>query len=231
MKRERFKAFKNIFEPTTIKALDWLISHHIFDGLVGPIKLGKEANVMLATKEEKDRVIKFAVKIYRISACDFKRMSTYLKADPRFKVPKRRRAIILLWAEREFKNLARLFKKHVRVPEPIAIKDNVLVMEFIGDEQAAPLLYKSKPSNPEKFFSELLKQIRLMLNAGLVHGDLSAFNLVNWNEKPVLLDLSHAMPLKARIAPQLLDRDLTQINSFFSKLIDPKKPKILQIGL
>lgn len=220
--KEEFKVYKNVFDKSTIKAVFDLMAKGIIKGIESPIKIGKESNIFSAIREN-EKEERVALKIYRISACDFKKMKKYLLLDPRYKVGNSRKTIVLQWAKREFSNLTKCYKNKVSVPKPIARKDNVIVMEFIGNKEieempiSASLLKEKIPKNPEKFFLELAKEIRNMyLNAKIIHGDLSEFNILNFNEKPVIIDLSHGLP--AIGYKEFLRRDIENIIRFFKKL-------------
>ena len=104
----------------------------------------------------------------------------------------------------------------VVVPKPIAIKNNVLVEELIGEP--APQLKDSHPDDPKKFLKLIIDQIKLLYKGGLIHGDLSAFNILNHNEKPYLIDFSQATLIKTPNSEELLERDLKNILQFFKKL-------------
>lgn len=80
--------------------------------------------------------------MYRTYTTEFRRIWEYLAADPPRigYLPKDMRKLVFVWTRREFKNLQRAMKYAVRVPEPMAFRNNVLVMEFIGDETPAPRL-------------------------------------------------------------------------------------------
>jgi len=228
MKVERFKIYKDVFEPTTINALWKLITRGIIEGLESPIKIGKESNVFSALTKNKERL---AVKIYRIEDCNFKRMYDYLSMDTRFKSQRGRRAIVLTWAKREYRNLAKAYEAGISVPKPIALCDNVLIMEFIGEKSpgkhpsAAPLL-KDSIDNPKEMFSRLLLNLSKLYNkTKLVHGDLSEFNILNLNERPVIIDLSHATI--TRDAGNLFERDVKNICRFFNKFNMKLEPEQL----
>ena len=228
MKVEKFKIYKDVFEPTTINALWKLITRGIIEGLESPIKIGKESNVFSALTKNKERL---AVKIYRIEDCNFKRMYDYLSMDTRFKSQRGRRAIVLTWAKREYRNLNKAYEAGISVPKPIALCDNVLVMEFIGEKSpekhpaAAPLL-KDSIDNPKEMFSKLLLNLSKLYNkTKLVHGDLSEFNILNLNEKPVIIDLSHATI--TRDAGNLFERDVKNICRFFNKFNMKLEPEQL----
>ena len=96
------------------------------------------------TKEGTD----LAVKIYLTSSAEFKSgMHKYIEGDPRFKDVKHdTRSLIAVWAQKEFRNLREADAAKVRVPKPIAVKSNVVVMEFIGKEGVSALVFKGAAS-------------------------------------------------------------------------------------
>ena len=128
--------------------------------------------------------------------------------------------MIFAWAQKEFRNLEQASRAKVRVPEPIAVKNNVLVMEFIGkDGVNAPSLKEQAPDDPEKVYGVLLTYLeRLYRKADLVHGDLSEYNVMMWKGKPVIFDVAQAVPTSHPMAAFFLRRDLTNVNRFFSRL-------------
>jgi RIO kinase 1 len=93
-------------------------------------------------------------------------------------------------------------------------------MTFIGsDGVPAPLLKELPPSDPVKFYDKILKEVQLMYNeANLTHGDLSEYNIMNWEETPVLFDLSQAVLRSHPHAEELLERDIKNLNRYFRRL-------------
>ena len=222
--REEFKTRHNVFDEFTNRNLFKLISEGYFKGLIGPVSVGKESNVFAAQSIDK----KVIVKIYRLETCDFNRMFDYLKFDPRYTVlKKKRREIIFKWAQREYRNLLTARNCGVRVPTPITLKHNILVMEFIGDKDPAPMLKDRLPRAPKDFFKETVDFMSKLYRAGFVHGDLSGFNILNWNEKPVFIDFSQATQLRSPMAEELLVRDVKNIANFFQKLGLTANPELL----
>lgn len=213
---DKFKVKHNVFDEFTNRTLFKLISAGHFDGLESPIKIGKEANIFSAKKGDK-RVM---VKIYRLESCDFNRMFDYIKGDPRYVGLKgKRRKIIFAWVQREYRNLLKAREAGVRVPTPITFKNNILVLEFIGKEgHVAPMVKDQKPKDPEKFLEKIIENIRKMYKAGLVHADLSAFNILSLDEKPVFIDFSQSSTIKNTSAKEFLERDIRNIVIFFRKL-------------
>lgn len=223
--QEVFKTYKDVFDNYTIATILKLISKGMLDGLENPVSIGKEANIFTG----RTRGEQVMVKIYRIATCDFKRMYRYLEGDPRVKLPdKNRRRIIQAWAQREYRNLLKAREAGIRVPTPIAVLNNVLVMEFIGDENPAPKLKDAYPEKPEEFFNSIVNSLGKLYKAGLVHTDLSQFNILNHNEEPVFIDLSQATTLENPNAQEYLNRDIHNICKFFKKkglTIDEEKVK------
>ncbi|MEM1564323.1 MAG: RIO1 family regulatory kinase/ATPase, partial [Candidatus Bathyarchaeia archaeon] len=118
------------------------------------------------------------------------------------------------------KNLEQALAAKVRVPKPIAVRNNVLVMEFIGKNGiSAPSMKEQPPKNPERIYRMLITYLkRLYQKAELVHGDLSEYNIMIWRGRPVLFDMSQAVPLSHPMADFLLKRDIANINRFFNRL-------------
>ncbi|MEM4265780.1 MAG: serine protein kinase RIO [Candidatus Woesearchaeota archaeon] len=221
------KTFKNVFDNFTNVTILKLISKGQLDGLESPISIGKEANIFSALAQG-ERVM---VKIYRIATCDFNKMYDYLRADPRFPgLDKNRRKVVVLWARREYRNLLKAREAGVRVPTPRAVLNNVLVMEFIGDEGIpAPRIKDAIPENPKEFFEKVVNGMQKLHKAGLVHTDLSQFNILNYNEEPVFIDMSQATTLENPNAQEYLTRDIKNICTFFRKLgLDIDDEKIRQ---
>ncbi len=216
-KREKLKSFSHVFDEHTLRNIFKLSSQNYFEELKSPISIGKEANVFSATKDGEA----VAVKIYRTSA-NFKRMYEYMAPDPRFTgLKKTKMNIIITWAKKEYRNLLRARAARVRVPTPIAVTQNVLVLEFIGTNfQAAPQLIKSDPTDPQDFFNRIMKEVKILYKeARLIHSDLSAFNILNFNDDPVIIDFSHAVDPNYPDSLRYLKRDIANVcNHFNNKL-------------
>ncbi|MFC1686806.1 serine protein kinase RIO [Nanoarchaeota archaeon] len=212
--QERFKTLKGVFDEFTNRNL-FDLSKKYFDELVSPIFVGKESNVFLAKKGSK----KVIVKIYRIQNCNFNQMYSYIRKDSRYEFLKRKkREIIFAWTQREYKNLLTAEKAKLNSPKPIAIKHNVLVEEMIGDKEPALRLKDHHPDDPKEFLKQIIQQMKKLYGAGLVHGDLSAFNILNYNEKPYLIDFSQSTLTRSNNAEELLKRDVKNVLQFFKKL-------------
>ncbi len=214
--QERFRTEKGVFDQFTKRTLFKLSTQGHFDELLSPLFVGKESNVFIARKG----LGKVIVKIYRIQTCDFNQMYKYIRQDSRYdKLKKRRREIIFAWTQREFKNLHKAASEGVYAPKPIAVLNNVLVEEMIGTKEPAPQLKNSLIKDPAKCIATIITQIKkLYQKAGLVHGDLSAFNILYDGKKPVLIDFSQSTLAKSQNAHELLKRDLHNIATFAKKI-------------
>ncbi|MFC1728399.1 serine protein kinase RIO [Nanoarchaeota archaeon] len=214
--KEKFKTYQDVFDSHTIRNLFVLGSKGLFDeNSLSPIATGKEANVFAADSKN-GRVV---VKIYRVTTCDFNKMYEYIRTDPRFpKLTNKRRKVIFAWAKREYRNLLRAREKGVSVPTAHAFKDNILVMSLIGDEWPASKLKDEKPKDLKKFFEKTIDNMKKLKKAGLIHGDLSEFNILNHNDLPYFIDFSQCTQLNDPLSEELLTRDVKNMERFFNKL-------------
>ncbi len=217
MTQER-ATMEEVFDQSTLMIIYHFLSSGVINDLNGVVSSGKEARVYWgSTKEGEQR----AVKIYLTSSAEFKKgMMMYIEGDYRFKNVKHdTRSLISTWAQKEFRNLDAAKKAKIRVPNPIAIDRNVLVMEFIGkDGVSAPRLKEVPPKDPQKAYKQILTYMRrLYQKAELVHGDLSEYNLMSWKGKLVMFDMSQSVPTSHPLAQELLNRDITNVNKFFSR--------------
>jgi RIO kinase 1 len=210
---------ESVFDERTVFNLNKLLVNGPLKKIEGVISAGKEANVYLAYDMDD---IEVAVKIYKIDSNTSRWMRKYIVGDPRFKkIPNNVSKVIFLWASKEYKNLKRAYKVGLKVPKPIFIKNNILVMEYIGFETIpAPVLKDiRKPKDPIDLFNEILGFIKeLFQKAKLVHGDLSEFNILYHNQNPVIIDISQAVSIQHPKAEVYLARDIKNIFNYFEKL-------------
>ncbi|MBS3052240.1 MAG: serine protein kinase RIO [Candidatus Aenigmarchaeota archaeon] len=212
---EDIKISKGVFDRRTLLTLHNLINKKKIKSVDTILKEGKESNVFLGKDHSNNPI---AIKIYRIESCNFKNMWKYLIGDNRFRTVKKDKYFVVnLWCQREFKNMTLAYNANVDVPRPIFCKDNVLVMEFIGDGNfPAPRLIELR-TDGNSLYKKIVKDVRKLAKIGLVHGDLSAYNILI-HEKPYIIDLSHGMMLSNNESFDLLKRDIQNINKYFSKM-------------
>ena len=208
-----------VFDRITLKTLYKLANQGYIHLLNGAISTGKEANVFTGV-DDQGKIV--AVKIYRVTTSDFKKMQYYIQGDPRFNVKSNsKRQLINNWVLKEFKNLNRTYEAGVRVPQPIIAKNNILIMEFIGNSDGTParLMRQSKISNPQYVADKIIDYVKKLYNdAELVHGDLSGFNILMADDEPVIIDLSQSMVVDHPLTNELLNRDIDNLVKDFNKM-------------
>ncbi|MDX1747249.1 MAG: serine/threonine-protein kinase Rio1, partial [Halobacteriales archaeon] len=213
---DQFKVEGAVFDDATYAAIYKLVQDGHITALGGPISSGKEATVFEAYGPDETDV---AIKIYRINTSDFRQMREYLAGDPRFEgIGSDKKEVVVAWTRKEYANLERARRAGVRVPEPIAVERNVLVMEMIGVEgDAAPRLHDVHIENPETAFEAIREYMRRLFDAGLVHGDLSEYNVVVYEGELCVIDLGQAVTVHHPNAGEFLERDCRNIARFFDR--------------
>ncbi len=223
------KVVEGVIDTPTLKAVYKLLNRGTLRALYGAVSTGKEANVYRGIDAQGKAI---AVKIYRVTTAESDFMLEYIVGDPRFgRVRRRSRALITQWAMKEFKNLQRYHAARIRVPVPVDIQRNVLVMEFIGDAESgvpAPLLKDAELPSPVDTYNEIVDMIeRGYRVAQLVHADLSEYNILWW-DGPVFIDVSQAVLTGHDNATRYLYRDIQNISRFFRKLgVDTEEPEVI----
>src|SRR6059036_2444408 len=214
---ETRKTYEQVFDRAALLTIASLIGDGVIATLDYPVSTGKEASVFHAT-DAAGRAK--AVKIYRIANATFRNIAVYIEGDPRFKkVKKAIRPTLLAWAQKEYKNLVRMGDAGVRVPNPERVLDNVLVMEYIGDEtQPAPSLREVALEDPYAVFNDVVANMRGIRESELVHADLSEYNLLWWAGQVVVIDVGQAVPLDHPRAAEWFKRDVGNIARFFRRL-------------
>ena len=212
------KTVSEVFDKTTLILFGKLISDEIIEYLDFVISTGKEANIFRAVTP-KNKFL--AIKIFRTSTSTFKHIQKYIEGDPRFKGRySSRREIVFEWTKKEYKNLNILNEIKIPAPKPIFRKNNVLLMSYIGSKkEPAPQLKDIKITNPEELFDTIISYISIMFKkGGIVHADLSPYNILFFRNKPYLIDLGQGVLLEHPYALDFLKRDILNIVQFFNKL-------------
>lgn len=223
---EDYKIHDEVFDKITLLTLCDLANKGVIDLLYGVIKTGKEANTFLG-KHGDDSL---AVKIHRVGNRDYNKMLEYMDGDYRFTgMKKGKRSMVNLWVKKEFKNLKRT-AEHIRVPEPIAFKNNVIIMEFLGeDEIAYPMLKNVVLENPKKVFRKVKRDVKcLYQKAGLVHADLSEYNILMAGDEPIMIDFAQAVVREHPHAGEFLRRDVFNLTRFFGKYFNIDEEKVFE---
>ena len=220
-----------VFDRSVLKTIAQLMDKKIIKKMEFPISKGKEAYVFRAVGGENTEDPFLAVKIYMIETSPFKHMYDYIRGDPRFRgVKANKKEIVYAWAKKEFRNLKLCEEAKIHVPSPYYFQNNVLVMKFIGDEtMPAPLLNDIGPPDPKKNFKQIIRDMKKMYRVGLIHADVSEFNILVWNNELIIIDIGQGVALEHPMAEEFLKRDVENIIKYFSKFgIKADKEKILK---
>ena len=214
---DALKVAESVLDVETRTTLFNLRKKKVIEEMTGIISTGKEANVYHGYSP-KGREL--AIKIYRTSTNIFKTLQVYIIGDPRFSRIKRdQRSFIYAWSKKEFKNLSRAYNANVSIPEPITCVKDVVVMEFIG-KNGLPynIMKEEKLRKPHKVYKDVLQNLDKLYNgAGLVHADLSEYNML-YTPKVYFIDISQAVLLDHPYAEIFLYRDIKNINRYFKSL-------------
>lgn len=206
-----------VLDDPTVYALLKLIRSKAIKSLDYPLAHGKESAVFRGTRPDGSFA---AVKVYKYETTSFHTMDRYIEGDPRFaKARHALRPLIRQWAQKEFANLQACERAGVRAPRPFACRENVVVMEFLG-EGGIPYakLQDVILEDPEKTLKEILEDMRKLNRAGLVHADLSPYNIVYAGDLPYIIDVSQAVLLQHPRSQEFLEHDVRTILKYFAKL-------------
>lgn len=210
---DQLKVREDVFDEITLLSLYRLVHKGWLTAIGGSISTGKEANVFFGEKDGTD----LAIKIYRIRTANFNTMSEYIIGDRRFAgIRRTRKDIVFAWTRKEYSNLLRAHEAGLSVPRPLVWDRNILVMEFLGeDERPYPQLRLAELEDPAGAYREILDFIRVLYrDAGLVHADLSEYNILA-GDRLYFIDMGQAVTRDHPRALSFLARDIAQINRFF----------------
>ncbi len=217
--KEGIKIEEGVFDERTMLRLAKMFTKKIVSKLDYGIATGKEADVYVADPGSNVKAESVIIKIFRIETSSFGNRTKYIIGDPRFK--KLKPGIYNMvneWCKKEYGNLKIAEGAGVRAPKPYAFNGNVLAMEFIGtDGRASQKLKNVALDNPSETLRLILDDLKKLYDAGLVHGDVSEYNVLMKDGLPYLIDFGQAVVLKHPNATSFLERDVSNILSFFSR--------------
>lgn len=219
--KEEQKTDSGIFNERTMLYLSKFYNKGVIDKISYPIAKGKESDVYLGDAGESRFVgdAKYVcMKFFRIETSSFYKMRDYIEGDRRFGHVKRdKRSIILIWCKKEFGNLRMASNAGVRGPKPYMYNGSILALEFIGsdDGKPAPKLREVTLDDPEGMLDDIIENMKKLHAAGLVHSDMSEYNILVKDSLPWFIDMGQAVILKHPSALEFLERDVRNICSYF----------------
>ena len=198
-------------------ALNALVKGEVLEALGSSVGVGKEADVYEGFTPDKTRV---AIKFHRLGRTSFRdtrRKREYL-AD--------RRHISWLYqsrlaAENEYKALQLMFEAGVNVPKPISQNRHTIVMSYIEGHQLSDVAFLDVP---EEFLDDIIENVRIAYKAGVVHSDLSEYNVLVDNEAEVwIIDWPQYITIDHPNSKETLERDIRNIVYYFQRKFNSKR--------
>lgn len=211
------------------KRIQPLVDEGLVDEVLRPLMSGKEADVFVVRsggdvrcakiyKEAEKRSFKQAVQYREGRKSRNSRRSRAMEKGSKFGRSEQESA----WQNAEVDALYRLANAGVRVPQPYGCFDGVLLMELITDDEGfvAPRLNDVSLSSDQALeqHKAVMKDVQRMLCAGLIHGDLSEFNVLLDSSGPVIIDLPQAVDAAANNnAKRMLERDVNNMTQYYGQ--------------
>jgi len=212
----------------TPKRLAGLLEEGLIDEVIGQLMSGKEATIYVVRCADTIR----CAKVYKdATQRSFKKSASYQEGR---KVKNSRQARAMekgsrygrkmqeeVWQNAEVDALYRLASAGVRVPRPHICFEGVLLMDLVVDAEGNPAPRLNDVQLDEElaveFHGMLINQVVRMLCAGIVHGDLSEYNILVGDSGPVIIDLPQAIDAAANsMAAEMLERDVNNLRTYFS---------------
>lgn len=226
---------EQVLDPRTRMILLQMINRGIVSEVNGCLSTGKEANVYGALStpcsdgNEDRQPIHRAIKVYKTSILVFKDRDRYVTGEHRFRSGYNKgnnRAMVKVWAEKEFRNLKRLYLAGIPCPEPVYLRLHVLVMGFLGDKKgwAAPRLrdIELQGDDLDEQWRVLYLQLlglmkRMYQTCKLVHADLSEYNVLYHQKKLFIIDVSQSVEHDHPRSLEFLRMDVKNVSDFFRR--------------
>jgi RIO kinase 1 len=216
---------EQVFDNRTKIVIFKLFRKGILEEINGCISTGKEGNVYIGVRGAKapeDWPAEVAVKIYKTCILKFKDRDRYMAGELRFHSrtgSRNSRKNVILWAEKEFRNLSRLNANKIPSPRPLLVKANIVIMELITQNGIpAPLLREASldPEDYDALYKQILIDMRHIYHrCRLVHADLSEYNILIRDKQAIWMDVGQAVEHDNENATIFLRHDIAVITKYF----------------
>lgn len=220
-----------VLDQRTRMILLQMINRGFVSEVHGAISTGKEANVYGAVlhDDRSGETTQRAIKVYKTAILSFKDRERYITGEHRFKSgfdKGNNRKMVKLWAEKEFRNLRRIYNAGIPCPEPISLKLHVLVMGFLGNRKGwayprlrdATLDGEDVDQQWQRLYVQLLGLMRKMYQVcRLVHADLSEYNILYHDGKLYIIDVSQSVEPDHPRSLEFLRMDIKNVGDFFRR--------------
>lgn len=239
--------FKPTYQPSLFEegwlldALRPFYDSALISDVMARVKGGKEANVYRCQAHPSMDVAWLAAKVYRPrmfrnlrNDAMYREGRAFIKEDGRGVKKTDHRIMRALqkktnygleiahisWLQYELSALKDLHSAGVHVPKPYGASANAILMSYVGDEgRAAPTLHEVhlSRSQAKQMFDVILHDVALMLKKGLIHGDLSAYNILYWQNQPLIIDFPQVIYAQVNTNARLiLARDIERLCDYFN---------------
>jgi len=225
--KKEHSTHEQALDPKTRIMLYKLVNSQVLENINGCISTGKEAVVFHAKGGIHNGEVfppECAVKVYKTTLIEFKTREKYIKDDFRFRdrfTKQNPRKIIPLWAEKEMRNLKRMYEHGINCPHVLLLRKHILVMAFIGNYQKpAPKLKDAKLSMADLIiaYEQCIEMMQKMYKeCNLIHADLSEYNMLWHDDRLWFIDVSQSIEPKHPRALEFLARDCENVVNFFKK--------------
>ena len=194
-------------------AINALVQANVIEAFGKPLGVGKESDVYDALTPDKQQV---ALKFHRLGRTSFKKTKLKRNYTSKYSYTPDWHQQSRIAAKKEYKTLKFLYPKGVAVPEPIKQTRHVLVMGMI---EGVELFHHTRLLDPQVVYNEILDNIRrAYIDARIIHGDLSPFNIIlQQNQHILIIDWPQSVTTKHPNAEELLERDLRNVLTFFKR--------------
>ena len=227
---------EQVLDKRTRMILLKMLDRNVVSEINGCMSTGKEANVYhaeIVLQEEGSEAavvpLQRAIKVYKTSILVFKDRDKYVSGEFRFRQGYNKssnRAMVKVWAEKEMRNLRRIYAAGIPCPEPLYLRLHVLLMGFVGDRKGTPapqlkdveLTGDDIESRWTSLYLQLLGYMRIMYQkCHLVHADLSEYNVLYHHDKLWIIDVSQSVEHDHPKSLEFLRMDIKNVSNFFGR--------------